>query len=75
MTIDHPLDSPVTTKHKKISYAADYFQTSSFVHCSLPAIDNYAVDEGLHFSSPSPPVYTKQANLPSSSSFCIFTVQ
>ena len=49
MTIDHPLDGPVTTKHKKISYAADYFQTSSFVHCSLPPIDNYAVDEATPF--------------------------
>jgi len=45
MTIDHPLDGPVTTKHKKIWYAADYFQTSTFVHCSLPAVDNYAVEE------------------------------
>ena len=49
MTIDHPLDGPVTTKHKKISYAADYFQTSTFVHCSLPAIDNHAVDEAQPF--------------------------
>lgn len=50
MTIDHPLDGPVTVKHKKISYAADYFQTSSFVHCSLPSIDNYAVKEQTPFS-------------------------
>ncbi|HTR24502.1 MAG TPA: DUF5677 domain-containing protein [Terriglobales bacterium] len=49
VNIDHPLDGPVTPKHKKISYAADYFQTSSFVHCSLPAIDNYAVDEAKPF--------------------------
>jgi len=49
MTVDHPLDGPVTAKHKKISYAADYFQTSSFVHCSLPAIDNHAVDEAKRF--------------------------
>jgi hypothetical protein len=49
MTIDHPLDGPVTEKHKKIAYAADYFQTSSFVHCSLPAIDNYAVEEWTPF--------------------------
>jgi Family of unknown function (DUF5677) len=41
-TIDHPLDGTVTEKHKKIAYASDYFQTSTFVHCSLPAIDNYA---------------------------------
>jgi hypothetical protein len=43
--IDHPLDGPVTEKHKKIAYAADYFHTSSYVHCSLPVIDNYAVEE------------------------------
>jgi hypothetical protein len=49
MTIDHPLDGTVTTKHKKISYAADYFQTSTFVHCSLPAVDNYAVGEATPF--------------------------
>jgi hypothetical protein len=49
MTIDHPLDGPVTTKHKQISYAGDYFQTSSFVHCALPAIDNHAVDEATPF--------------------------
>jgi hypothetical protein len=48
-TIDHPLDGAVTTKHKKISYAADYFQTSSFVHCSLPAVDNYLVEEATSF--------------------------
>jgi hypothetical protein len=49
MTVDHPLDGPVTEKHKKLSYAADYFQTSTFVHCSLPAIDNHAVEEGTPF--------------------------
>jgi hypothetical protein len=49
MTFDHPLDGTVTEKHKKIAYAADYFQTSTFVHCSLPAIDNYAVEEATPF--------------------------
>lgn len=49
MTITHPLDGPVTEKHRKAAYAADYFQTSSFVHCSLPAIDNYAVQEWTPF--------------------------
>ena len=49
MNIDHPLDGPVTPKHKKISYAADYFHSSAFVHCSLPAIDNYYADEGIPF--------------------------
>jgi hypothetical protein len=47
--LDHPLDGPVTEKHKKIAYAGDYFQTSSFVHCSLPAIDNHGVEEGIPF--------------------------
>jgi hypothetical protein len=49
MTVNHPLDGPVTEKHKKTAYAADYFQTSSFVHCSLPAIDNYSVEEWTPF--------------------------
>ncbi|MCU1256737.1 MAG: hypothetical protein JWM83_3036 [Candidatus Angelobacter sp.] len=47
MNIDHPLAGPVTPKHKKASYAADYFHASSFVHCSLPAIDNYYVEDGV----------------------------
>ena len=38
---DHPLDGPTTSQHKKLSYAVDYHQTSSFVHCSQPALDNY----------------------------------
>ena len=49
ITIDHPLDGSITTKRKKISYAADYFQTSTFVHCSLPAVDNYFVEEATPF--------------------------
>lgn len=49
VNIDHPLDGPVTAKHKKVAYAADYFQTSAFVHCSLPAIDNYYATEGVPF--------------------------
>jgi hypothetical protein len=49
MTINHQLDGSMTEKHKKISYAADYFQTSTFVHCSLPAIDNYSVEEATPF--------------------------
>jgi hypothetical protein len=49
MTMPHPLDGPVTITHRKTSYAADYFQTSAFVHCSLPAIDNYFFDEGIAY--------------------------
>jgi Family of unknown function (DUF5677) len=50
MNIDHSLDGPVTSKHKKVSYAADYFQTSAFVHCSLSAIDNYFADDKVPFA-------------------------
>ena len=49
MTVDHPLDGATTETHKKSSYASDYFQTSSFVHCSLPAIGNHVVEEGTPF--------------------------
>ncbi len=49
MIVNHPLDGSVTEKQKKSSYAADYFRTSTFVHCSLPAIDNHAVEEGKPF--------------------------
>jgi hypothetical protein len=48
--INHPLDGPaVTPDHKKTSYAADYYQTSAFVHCSLSAIDNYYTEEEVPF--------------------------
>jgi len=47
--IEHPLDGPVTPKHKKVSYAADYYQTSTYVHCSSPAIDAYCPEEGASF--------------------------
>jgi Family of unknown function (DUF5677) len=49
MTTEHPLDGAVTEKRKKISHASDYFQTSSFVHCFLPAIDNYTAEEWMPF--------------------------
>src|SRR5260370_980190 len=49
MTIDHPLDGPVTLKHKKISYAVDYSHTSAYVHCSLPGLDNYYAEEMIPF--------------------------
>lgn len=52
MNIDHPLDGPITPKHKKVSYAADYFQTSAFVHCSLSAIDNCFVEDKAPFAVP-----------------------
>jgi len=46
---DHPLDGPVTEKHRRIAHAADYHQTSGFVHCGLQAIDCYYVDDGVPF--------------------------
>ena len=47
--LDHPLDGPATRDHRKKAYAVDYYQTSYFVHCSLPAIDNYYVEDGVPF--------------------------
>jgi hypothetical protein len=47
--LDHPLDGPMTVKHRKNAYAVDYYQTSAFVHCSLPAIDSYYADDGVPF--------------------------
>jgi hypothetical protein len=45
----HPLDGPATVDHRKKAHAVDYYQTSGFVHCSLPAIDNYFADDGVPF--------------------------
>ena len=47
--LDHPIDGPVTVSHRKKAYAVDYYQTSAFVHCSLPAIDSYYADDGVPF--------------------------
>jgi hypothetical protein len=47
--LDHPLDGPVTLASRKKAHAVDYYQASAFVHCSLPAIDNYFVDAGVPF--------------------------
>ena len=38
---------PLGTKDR--SGQADYFQTSTYVHCSLPAIDNYFVEAATPF--------------------------
>jgi uncharacterized protein DUF5677 len=47
---NHPLDGPASSEHlKKTSYAVDYHQTSSLVHCSQPALDNYFSEEGNSF--------------------------
>jgi hypothetical protein len=68
MIIDHPLDGSITTERKKISYAADYFQTSTFVHCSLPAVDNYFVEEATPFQ------VSTSTNLHETSRSTLFTV-
>jgi Family of unknown function (DUF5677) len=47
---DHRLDAPtVSSTQRKIAYAADYHDTSAFVHCSLPAIDPYNTEEYTPF--------------------------
>jgi hypothetical protein len=47
--LNHPLDGAATVDFRKKAHAVDYYQTSAFVHCSLPAIDNYFVDDGVPF--------------------------
>lgn len=47
--LDHPIDGPMTASHRKRAYAVDYYQTSAFVHCSVPAIDCYYTDDGVPF--------------------------
>ncbi len=46
---DHPLDGAADTKHRTKAHAIDYHQTSGFVHCGLPAIDCYYVDDGVPY--------------------------
>jgi hypothetical protein len=46
---DHPLDGAMTQKHRKAEHAANYYNASTFVHCSSPAIDSYCPDEGTPF--------------------------
>jgi hypothetical protein len=42
MTADHPLDVPGAHETtKKVLYALEYHQTSSYVHCLSTGIDNY----------------------------------
>jgi len=49
-TMPHPLDGPSLTQGFKIrQYAVDYFQTSQWVHCSQPALDNYVPELGRPF--------------------------
>jgi len=58
--VGHPLDGPVTAEHKKVSYATDYHHTSTFVHCSQGALDNYFPEELTPFRvSPSSGKYTQ----------------
>jgi|HubBroStandDraft_6_1064221.scaffolds.fasta_scaffold01325_12 hypothetical protein len=47
---DHPLDGPTNSEpQRKVSYAVDYHQTSSFVHCAQPALDNYFPEQHAPF--------------------------
>src|ERR1700722_8610000 len=48
--LNHPLDGTTFDKDFKVkSYAVDYFQTSQYVHCSQPALDDYVPSEGKPF--------------------------
>jgi hypothetical protein len=47
--LDHDLDGAATVAYRKTAYAVDYYLTSAFVHCSVPAIDNYFIDDGVPF--------------------------
>jgi hypothetical protein len=47
---EHPLDGPESKELSKASeYAVDYHQTSSFVHCYAPAIENFLPDDRTPF--------------------------
>ncbi len=48
--MEHPLDGPNTSEAiKSAEYAVDYHQTSAFVHCYEPAIENFVPDEKTRF--------------------------
>jgi hypothetical protein len=47
--LDHALDGTATVEYRKKAYAVDYYHTSAFVHCSLHAIDNYFIEDGVAF--------------------------
>lgn len=62
--LEHPLDGPVTVRHKKIAYAADYHNTSVYVHCSQGAVDNYFPEERTAFRvSPSSGEYSQPSQV------------
>lgn len=44
--MDHPTTTPT---NKKAAYAFDYHETSAYVHCSVPAIESYFVEEKTLF--------------------------
>jgi hypothetical protein len=47
---EHPLDGPQPNELSKASeYAVDYHQTSTFVHCYAPAIENFLPDDRTPF--------------------------
>lgn len=43
--VDHPIDGAHTVDHRKKACAVDYYLTSAYVHCPLPAIDNYFTED------------------------------
>lgn len=48
--MEHPLDGPNTNEAiKSAEYAVDYHQTSAFVHCYEPAIENFVPQEKTPF--------------------------
>jgi hypothetical protein len=63
--LDHPLDGAMTQSHRKKVYAVDYYRTSTFVHCSAPAIVCYCTDDGVpfHVSASSGHLETHQSTL------------
>jgi hypothetical protein len=47
---EHPLDSSyIDDSHKRKSNATDYYQPSTYVHCSQPGLDNYFPEPGEAF--------------------------
>ena len=62
MLLDHPLDGTARLEYRKKAYAVDYYLTSAFVHCSLPAIDNYFIEDGVPFHLSASLVITKRTS-------------
>jgi hypothetical protein len=63
--VANQLDGAATVDYRKKAYAADYYLTSAFVHCSLVAIDNSFIEDGVpyHLSTSSGHHETFQSTL------------